>query len=71
MEPPAIEKQTTVNHLLRVHPDSRAIFDFFHIDPQKDGDFSLEEVAWYRGLDEETLRFVLVQSLGQKLPPPP
>jgi len=45
----------TVNHVLKVHPKAREIFQAFRIDCDADGCHCLDELTWRRGIDVEAL----------------
>lgn len=57
-----IMPEMTVNHVLRVHPGARAIFERFQVDWQLDGHHCLDELYWRRGVDGEALLAALNQS---------
>ena len=61
---PIITQEMTVNHVLRAHPDTRAIFEAFHVDCEMDGLSCLDELYWRRGADLQALLQALNQAAG-------
>ena len=57
-----ITPEMTVNHVLRVRPEARAIFERFQVDWEVDGHHCLDELYWRRGVDGEALLQALNQS---------
>lgn len=61
-ELPLITEAMTVNHVLKVHPKAREIFEAFKVDCDADGCHCLEELYWRRGIDVKALLDTLNQS---------
>ena len=50
-----ITEAMTVNSIVKIHPEARAIFQRFKIDCGTDGISSLDELCWWRGIEVEGL----------------
>lgn len=61
-----ITETMTVNHVVRMWPEARAVFRAFKIDCEADGILCLDELCWWRGLDVAVLLEALrqVQRVG-------
>ena len=62
--PAFITQEMTVNHVLWAHPETRAVFEAFHVDGKVDGHHCLDELYWRRGTDLEALLQALNQAAG-------
>ena len=56
-----ITETMTVNHILRMWPEARAVLGRLKIDCEADGILCLDELCWWRGLDVEALLEALRQ----------
>ena len=54
-----INGEMTVNHVLRIHPLARTIFQAFHINCDVEGCHCLDELRWRNGVDVDTLLLTL------------
>ena len=52
---PTITEAMTVNSIVKIHPEVRAIFQRFKIDCGTDGISCLDELCWWRGIEVEGL----------------
>ena len=59
-----ITETMTVNHILRIRPEARAVFRAFKIDCEADGSCFLDELCWWRGLDVAVVLEALRQAPG-------
>jgi len=57
-----ITETMTVNHILRMWPEARAVLGRFKIDCGADGILCLDELCWWRGLDVEAILRALQQA---------
>lgn len=58
-----IARTMTVNHMVKTHPHTQAVFQAFKIDWVAEGDYFLDELCWYRGIKIEALLAALRQAL--------
>ena len=61
---PIITETMTVNHVVRMWPEARAVFRAFKIDCEADGILCLDELCWWRGLDVAVVLEALRQAPG-------
>lgn len=61
-EPLVITETMTVNHILRMWPEARAVLGRFKIGCEADGILCLDELCWWRGLDVEAILQALQQA---------
>ena len=59
----------TVNHIVRMWPEARTVFMRFKIDCEADGISCLDELAWWRGINLNTLLEALRQVEQARLEP--
>jgi len=63
---PFITETMTVNHILRIHPRAREVFQTFHVDCDADGCHCLDELYWRRGIDVAALLHELNETVGEQ-----
>lgn len=59
-----ITEALTVNHIVRMFPETGVVFRAFKIDCEADGISCLDELCWWRGLDVAVVLEALRQAPG-------
>ena len=63
-EPLVFTETMTVNHILRMWPEARAVLGRFKLGCEADGILCLDELCWWRGLDVAVVLEALRQAPG-------